>query len=82
MGVVPLRDAGPEAYEPPLAAWTWQVTATPVIDRGEDLGLKKVEIVITQTERGYVYRLGAWVLDEEQAAAAAEPPATSSGAGP
>jgi len=68
MGLVPLRDAGPEAYEKPLQDWTWQVVTTAYTDRSGEAGLRRVEIIVTCTPRAFVHRLVALVPDETQAA--------------
>ncbi len=83
MGLVPLRDAGPEAYEKPLDAWTWQVVTTAYTDRSGEAGLRRVEIIVTYAPRAYVHRLVALVPDEAQAAPAlALKPAAGRGGGP
>lgn len=69
MGLVPLRDAGPEACEEPHGDWTWQVATTVFTDRSAEGGLKRVEIVLKRASPEYVYRLVALVAEEQQAAA-------------
>ena len=70
MGLLPLQDAGPETCDPPWDAWSWQVSVTSVLDNGEDMGLKKVEVAVTQVDQGFTYRLTALVADPSQASPA------------
>jgi len=60
MGIVPVSDDGPNAYDEPLQDWSWQIavtplamtsTATPVLD------LSRVEVTIRNTPQGYTQRL-------------------------
>jgi len=82
MGLLPIQDSSAEPFDPPFDAWTWQAATMPVIDNGEDMGLKKIEIVVTQTEQGFVYRLSALLVDQVQAAGTADQASAAAGGGP
>jgi hypothetical protein len=82
MGLLPIQDSSAEPFDPPFDAWTWQASTMTVIDNGEDMGLKKIEIVVTQTEQGFVYRLSALLVDPAaQAAASTDQASGASGGG-
>jgi hypothetical protein len=81
MGLLPIQDSSAEPFDPPFDAWTWQASTMSVIDNGEDMGLKKIEIVVTQTEQGFVYRLSAFLVDPAQAASSTDQAGGSSGGG-
>lgn len=67
MGQLPLQDDGPNSYEDEsLAGWTWQVVVSEPEIGGQVLELKRVEIVIANTETDYTYRLGQWVRDDQE----------------
>ncbi len=71
MGQLPLQDDGPNSYEDEsLAEWTWQVVVSEPEIGGQVLALKRVEIVIANTDTDYTYRLGQLLRDEEPEAGA------------
>ena len=57
LGVVPVADDGPTAYDDPLADWTWEIVAGPVESTVPGLELSRVEIIIRNTTQGFTHRL-------------------------
>jgi len=56
--VVPVEDAGPEAYEDEtLEDWTWEVTVEPITTQLAELEVTHIEITIRNTAYHYTYRL-------------------------
>lgn len=71
MGVIDAVAAGPNEFEDAsLANWRWQVEVTePDIAVGATtLGLKQVEVIITNSEQNYTRRVSQWIIDPELAA--------------
>jgi hypothetical protein len=67
IGVVPVGDAGPTPFEEPFSLWTYQTVTAPVPSTGiEGTDLVQVEIVITNIEDKYTYRLYQWMPTEEE----------------
>lgn len=58
LGVRPLDSAGPEPFEAPFEAWTWEVLVTG-LDDSEKAPLRQVEIVVRQPEQQITHRLQA-----------------------
>jgi hypothetical protein len=57
LGLVPIEDAGPEAYEDEaLADWTWQITVLPDVSELPDLDITRVEVAVRHTPSGYTFR--------------------------
>lgn len=56
MGIRPLESLGPEPFEKPFEAWTWEVVVS-AADTSERAPLRQVEIVIRQPEEETTYRL-------------------------
>jgi hypothetical protein len=81
LGLLPIQDSSAEPFDPPFDNWTWQASTMSVIDNGEDMGLKKIEIVVTQTDQGFVYHLSALLVDTTQAAASTDQTSAASGSG-
>lgn len=73
MGLVPVADSGPTAYEDPDAEWTWQLVTAPVPTTIEGTELTNVEVIIRHTAEGYTFRLCEWLpaAEEESPAGAA-----------
>jgi hypothetical protein len=59
LGLRTTENVGPEPFEKPFDAWTWQLVPTSVEDKtsGADSGLTAIEVVIRNTNSSAVYRL-------------------------
>lgn len=73
MGQLALEEAGPEEFgeeRPYLADWTWQVVVEDVSEdrlSAENLpAMKRVDVVIANTRRGFTYRLVQWLPAESE----------------
>jgi len=67
LGLLPLEDAGPEAFEDEdRLGWTWQVMTGPADDAAEiDDGLVRVEITVRNRETGGLARVVHWLAQAD-----------------
>ena len=73
MGIKTADLSGPQPFEEPLEAWTWEVVASPMQDdHDESNPYRNVEIIIRHDESELVYRLNQ-VLRLDQLQASGEP---------
>jgi hypothetical protein len=70
MGVKSLALSGPQPFETPLEAWTWEVVASPAQTESDDTTpFKRIEVIIRHEDPPVVYRLGEVLrLDESKMA--------------
>lgn len=58
IGLRPAQNAGPEPFEAPFEAWTWQVEAVPfAFGEGEAAGLQRVTAIVRHASEPVVQRL-------------------------
>ncbi|MBI4663339.1 MAG: hypothetical protein HY735_31445 [Verrucomicrobia bacterium] len=63
MGLKAPEAAGPEPFEPPFDAWTWQLEVTPVENlAGGPSSLRNVEVIVRHQTRPIVRRLTQFLL--------------------
>jgi len=77
MGLKPVESSGPNDFDPPFDAWTWQATVGPVPDAIGGLNtLQKVEIVVRHKTEPVVSRLTEFLPPVITVAPSNAPPAS------
>ncbi len=64
IGIRPAQSAGPDHFEAPFAAWTWQIEASPYTFGGTDsAALQLVNVIVRQDSASAVQRLSRIIED-------------------
>lgn len=65
MGLLQIKNEGPSPFDETLfPGWTWELAVSGIEDLGDLPDLKHVEVIVRQTEEGFVYRTGQLVWDD------------------